>query len=94
VDNGSLSVNAHPAAHHQRSVGEEGRRAMDHVHDDRFLVFVRLDPTLVETVPEALEQPVAACSSYGEASRIRRFLRGTATGECVIRFIGSSGGGD
>jgi hypothetical protein len=67
---------------------------MDHVHDDRFLVFVRLDPTLVETVPEALEQPVAACSSYGEASRIRRFLRGTATGECVIRFIGSSGGGD
>jgi hypothetical protein len=68
--------------------------AMDDVHDDRFLVFVRLDPTLVETVPEALEQPVAACSSYGEASRIRRILRGTATGECVIRFIGSAGGGD
>ena len=67
---------------------------MDDVHDDRFLVFVRLDPTLVETVPEALEQPVAACSSYGEARRIRRILRGTATGECVIRFIGSAGGGD
>jgi hypothetical protein len=94
VDNGSLSVKRASSWSPSKSVGEEGRPAMNHVHDDRFLVFVRLDSTLVETVPEALEQPVAACSSYGEASRIRRILRGTATGECVIRFIGSSGGGD
>jgi hypothetical protein len=67
---------------------------MDNVHDDRFLVFIRLDPNLAETSSEAAEQPLASCPSYMEASRIRRALRGAAAGGCVIRYVGPAGGGD
>ena len=65
---------------------------MDETHDDRFVVYVRgrrgpHDP------PEDVEWPVITCSSYEEACKIRDAHRLHAR-ECVIRFVGSSGGGD
>jgi len=60
--------------------------------DDRFVVFVRTDRNQLEE-PEAAEQPLLVCSSYAEARRVQRRFQGTAN-ECVIRYVGCSGGGD
>jgi hypothetical protein len=67
---------------------------MDPVHDDRFVVFLRFDPSSGKAYSEAGEHPLASCSSYGEARRIRQALQSSATGECVIRYVGPAGGGD
>lgn len=61
------------------------------IHEDRFVVFVRFDqgdPSL-----PGVEQPLASCASYQEARLLRRQLQGSH-GDCVIRFVGPSGGGD
>jgi hypothetical protein len=86
-------LDSHPSHFWFEGIGEEDR-PMDSVHDDRFVVFIRPSPHQVTTVTDPAEQPVAACSTYGEASRIRQALRGTAVGEFVIRFVGATGGGD
>jgi hypothetical protein len=62
---------------------------VDQSQDDRFVVFVRLDPAHGGD-PEASEEPLAECSSYAEACRIRN----ASQRECVIRYIGCVGGGD
>ncbi len=64
---------------------------MSTVHDDRYVVFVRQDES--EAAGTASEQPVASCSSYEDARRLRRQLQ-TPNGDYVIRYIGSTGGGD
>jgi hypothetical protein len=65
---------------------------VDPVHEDRFIVFIRLDPGHGER-PEANEHAVVTCSTYAEARRIRRqCLRSNS--DCVIRFVGPAGGGD
>ena len=43
--------------------------------------------------PEDGEWPVVTCSSYEEACRVREAHRRHAR-DCVIRYIGTSGGGD
>ncbi|MHB1425246.1 MAG: hypothetical protein ACYC3I_18910 [Gemmataceae bacterium] len=65
---------------------------MEEVYDDRFVVYVRSrrDP---HDPPEDGEWPVTACSSYEEASLIRQVHRRNSR-ECVIRYVGNSGGGD
>jgi hypothetical protein len=65
---------------------------MEEAHDDRFVVYVRgrrdtHDP------PEEGEWPVIICSSYEEACKIRQQHR-LQSRDCVIRFVGPSGGGD
>lgn len=65
---------------------------MEEAHDDRFVVYVRSrrdrnDP------PEESEWPAVTCSSYEEACRIRQVHRQHAR-DCVIRFVGTAGGGD
>lgn len=67
---------------------------MNPVHDDRFVVFLRYDGSVWPSVEEAHEEPLASCSSYGDARRIRQALHEAAPGECVIRFVGETGGGD
>jgi hypothetical protein len=67
---------------------------MDKVHDDGFMVFLRFDTRHGTTPLEAGEQPLASCSSYGEAKRIRLALQRAAAGDCVIRYVGQAGGGD
>jgi hypothetical protein len=67
---------------------------MDSVHDDRFIVFLRFDTSRGAASLDAAEQPLAYCSSYDAAKRIRTALQGAAIGDCVIRFIGPTGGGD
>src|SRR5437016_6682550 len=57
---------------------------MDTVHDDRFMVYVRMDPDHLES-PENVERPLASCSSYEEARRIQRECHHTFR-ECVIRY--------
>ncbi len=67
---------------------------MDTFHDDRFLVLWRLEHCR-DGVPEgAGEEPLATCASYEEARNFRRALPGAVAGKCVIRFVGTSGGGD
>ena len=67
---------------------------MDTFHDDRFLVFIRFDAAKINSFADVVEEPLAACASYGEAQNIRKLLHGSAAGDCVIRFMGESGGGD
>jgi hypothetical protein len=65
---------------------------MEEMHDDRFIVYVRgrRDP---HDPPEDVEWPVITCYSYEEACKIRDAHR-LHSRDCVIRFVGSSGGGD
>ncbi len=65
---------------------------MNSVHDDRFLVFVRADPS-PHTSPEDGERYLISCPSYAEARRIQRHYR-TLSMDCIIRFLGPAGGGD
>jgi hypothetical protein len=67
---------------------------MESVHDDHFMVFLRFDLRYAKTSSEATEQPLACCSTYEDARRIRKVLQGAAAGDCVIRYIGPAGGGD
>ena len=67
---------------------------MDSVHDDQYMVYIRYDADRAGPQSHGLEQPLASCASYEEARRIRQALQGSAPGECVIRFVGASGGGD
>lgn len=64
---------------------------MSTVHEDRYVLFLRHDDA--EAAGPISEQPVASCSSYEEARRLRRQLQ-TTSGEYVIRFVGPAGGGD
>ena len=65
---------------------------MDFDQEDHYVVFVRTDRNHLEE-PEVIEQPLVSCTTYAEARRVQRRFHGTAN-ECVIRFVGSSGGGD
>jgi hypothetical protein len=67
---------------------------MDKIHEDRFILVLRSDPNHLKSSSETVEHPLASCASYAEARRIRDALHGTATGECVIRYFGPTGGGD
>lgn len=65
---------------------------MEEMHDDRYVVYVRSRRD-THDAPEDSEWPIVTCSSYEEASRIRHAHRRFAR-DCVIRFVGTSGGGD
>lgn len=65
---------------------------MEEAHEDRFVVYVRSRRDAHDP-PEDGEWPAVACSSYQEARRIRRAAR-QHDRECVIRYVGLSGGGD
>jgi hypothetical protein len=60
--------------------------------DDRYVVFVRKDRNHQEE-PEEVEKLLAVCSSYSEARSVQRRFQGPPN-ECVIRFVGTVGGGD
>jgi hypothetical protein len=62
---------------------------MDQSQDDRYVVFVRLDPAHGRD-PETQEEPVAECFSYADACRVKH----ASLEDCVIRYIGNVGGGD
>jgi hypothetical protein len=66
---------------------------MDPVHEDCYVVYLRLDSRHDEH-PDQAEQPIAVCSSYGEARRAQREFHLVSPRPSVIRFIGPSGGGD
>ena len=65
---------------------------MESVLDDRFVVFLRHDRSQ-SSRPDHAERPLIACSSYQEARRIQRRLQHTYR-DCVIRYVGLTGGGD
>jgi hypothetical protein len=65
---------------------------MELVADDRFVVFVRHDPSQIDR-PDHSERPLVACNTYQEARRIQREMQHTYR-DCVIRYVGSTGGGD
>jgi hypothetical protein len=60
--------------------------------EDRFVVFIRRDPSHSDR-PDGAERALVSCASYEEARRIRRECLGSDS-ECIIRFVGASGGGD
>jgi hypothetical protein len=61
-------------------------------NDDLFVVYLRT-PWNPELPPEIAERPLVTCYTYGEARRIQRLFQHTSH-ECVIRYLGNSGGGD
>ena len=65
---------------------------MDSAHEDRFDVFIRAGRGNT-AFPEAAERPLASCSSYEEARRVRQAHLDHSV-DCVIRFVGPAGGGD
>jgi hypothetical protein len=65
---------------------------MEHPLDDRFVVFLRHDLSHSNR-PDHAEQPLITCSSYKEARRIQRQLQHKYR-NCVIRYVGLTGGGD
>ena len=70
---------------------------MDTLYDECFGVFLRanLQPSVApETLtPETLERPLATYLSYAEARKVQQALH-QSDRECVIRFLGTAGGGD
>jgi DNA-binding transcriptional LysR family regulator len=66
--------------------------AMEPIHEDCFVVFVRADPVR-NGAPEAAERPLMHCPSYADARRVQRALQHLDR-HCVIRYVGDSGGGD
>jgi hypothetical protein len=46
-----------------------------------------------EASPEVAERPLAACPTYAEARRVRQKLL-RPDRECIIRYLGDTGGGD
>lgn len=60
--------------------------------EDRFTVFVRTDSSHVES-PDDVEQPLVSFATFAEALEFLRHWRRPAH-DCVIRFQGSTGGGD
>lgn len=67
---------------------------MASVHSDHFAVFIRYDAYYGGAGIDSAELPVAFCSTYAEARRLRRALQGSAAGDYVIRYEGVTGGGD
>jgi hypothetical protein len=65
---------------------------MDCAREDDFVVFIRSDPDY-HADPDRLEWPLASCASYEEARRVRDSFS-NHSGDCVIRFLGETGGGD
>ena len=65
---------------------------MEEALDDRYVVYVRSRRDMHDP-PEESEWPAVTCSSYEEACRVRQAHRQHAR-DCVIRYIGLSGGGD
>ena len=65
---------------------------MDLLPEDRYVVFLR-DERLDSAHPHTVERPVAICRSYQEARQVRYQAQHLAQ-ECVIRYIGTTGGGD
>jgi len=65
---------------------------MDTAQDDRFMVYLRLDPRH-GGLSASQERLVATCPSYAEARLVRRTLQDSSC-ECVIRYVGPAGGGD
>ena len=61
-------------------------------HDELFVVYLRA-PRNEGGPPEIAERALITCYTYGEARRIQRLLQKTPH-ECVIRFLGNTGGGD
>jgi hypothetical protein len=65
---------------------------MDCTHEDGFVVFIRSDRE-GGAAPDRAEWPLATCASYEEARHIRDSVS-NHSGDCVIRFVGETGGGD
>jgi hypothetical protein len=65
---------------------------MEHIYDDRFVVYA-LRHRRDEPVRQVVEREVVSCPSYEEAQRVRRAYAAAGC-DCVIRFVGDSGGGD
>ena len=65
---------------------------MEESHDDHFVVYVRSRRELQDP-PEDGEWPAVVCATYEEACKVREAHRLEAR-DCVIRYVGSSGGGD
>ena len=62
------------------------------VHEDRYVVVLRSDLAHADR-PDVAERDLMYCESHAEARRIQRQFRRDAR-ECVIRFVGTAGGGD
>jgi hypothetical protein len=65
---------------------------LDAIFEDQFIGFVRHDLGHASR-PDHSERPLATCSSYAEARLLQRQLLRDSH-ESIIRFVGTSGGGD
>ena len=65
---------------------------MDTLQEDRFVLYVRSNDELHDC-PQDKEQPWVVCTTYVEARYLQRVVRSFSR-DCVIRYLGPTGGGD
>ena len=65
---------------------------MEHIYDDRFVVYALRDRRGAP-MRQVQEREVVACPSYEEAQKVRRAYNAAGC-RCVIRYVGEAGGGD
>jgi hypothetical protein len=65
---------------------------MDTFLEDRYLVFLRVERGEAER-RACDEEPLADCASYEEAREVRQQYHQSGR-DCVIRYVGPTGGGD
>ncbi len=65
---------------------------MNPILDDCFVVMVREEDS-TRTVPNLVERELVSCPTYEQAHWIKRECSRPGH-KCIIRFVGTSGGGD
>jgi hypothetical protein len=65
---------------------------MEDSNPDLFQVYVREHRHRKDS-PELVERPLAVCATYEEARRVRQENQ-RPDSDCVIRYLGDTGGGD
>ena len=65
---------------------------MDARHEECYVVFLRQDRSHAER-RECEEELLGDCATYEEARQLKQAYHDTGR-ECIIRFVGPSGGGD
>jgi len=65
---------------------------MEQVYDDSYVVYA-LRHRRGEPVRQVEEREVVCCPTYEEAQQVRRAFAAAGC-DCVIRFVGETGGGD
>jgi hypothetical protein len=61
--------------------------------EEMYAVVLQSPRTEPRATPDACERTVAVCATYGEARRVKHYLQ-QGPDQCIIRYLGETGGSD